>query len=166
MSYEDDEIDEDAEFDRMAEEQRQLALMIVDRLWNTKWIRLALQHYEYDGKGFDGIRLMLGKVPKDRPNMRSLKLRLEKTVLDDLNELQYELYLRKKENPEKCITADDMFKPTIRYTNTYGRNVMEVSLTRDEHKEFDKDGNFQDTYRQYLGSRGVDPKKVQSIDSA
>jgi hypothetical protein len=49
-----EETDEEGEF--REENERQIAMMIVDALWQSQWIRGALQAYEYHGKGFDGLR--------------------------------------------------------------------------------------------------------------
>jgi hypothetical protein len=69
-----EETDEELEF--REENERQIALMIVASLWQSQWIRGALQTYEYHGKGFDGYRQMFGRTPPDsqRPSIPGMKI--------------------------------------------------------------------------------------------
>jgi hypothetical protein len=159
------ETDEEIEF--REENERQIAMMIVDALWHSKWIRLALQMYEYHGTGFGGVRQMFGRAPPEsqRPLMQSIKWKLEKFVLSELRERQYEIYTHKKKN-KRTVTAVDLFKPNRRLMNTYGLNVREVSLTRGGWKVFEDNAKGQAEYVTYCRENGVDPKDVVELDSA
>src|SRR5258708_5894179 len=90
----------DRELELREAHEREIALMIVDALWHSKWIRLALQTFEYHGKGFEGSRLGFRRMPPDdqRPRMQAIKWRLEEFVLSQLREIQYEIYKHKKKN--------------------------------------------------------------------
>lgn len=159
------ETDEEMEF--REENERQIAMMVVDALWHSKWIRLALQDYEYHGKGFDGVRQMFGRTPPNsqRPSMASIKWKLEEFVLSELRERQYEIYTHKKKN-KRTVTAVDLFKPNRRLMNTYGLNVREVSLTRGGWKAFEDNARGQAEFEAYCRENGIDPKNVVELDSA
>src|SRR5260370_41772354 len=103
------ETDEEIEF--REENERQIAMMLVDALWHSQWIRGALQTYEYHGKGFDGYRQMFGmsRPDSERPSIPAIRRKLEEFVLRELRERQYEIYCHPKKNKRK-VTAVDLFK--------------------------------------------------------
>jgi hypothetical protein len=156
----------DRELESREQNEREIALMIVDALWHSKWIRLALQDYEYHGKGFGGVRQMFGKNPPDseRPSMPAIKSKLERLVLAELNERQCEIYTHEKKN-KRTVTAVDLFKPNRRMMNTYGLNVNEVSLTRGAWKVFERNAKGDVEYEAYCRENGVHPKDVIELDS-
>ncbi|WP_316187738.1 MULTISPECIES: hypothetical protein [unclassified Bradyrhizobium] len=160
-----DETDEEIEF--REENERQIALMIVDSLWQSQWIRGALQTYEYHGKGFDGYRQMFGRSPPDsqRPSISSMKWKLEEFVLRELRERQYEIYTHPKKNKRK-VTAADVFKPHKREMNTYGLHTLEVSLKRDEWKAFENSASGRAELEAYCRANGVDPKDLLNVGYA
>ena len=56
--------------------------------------------------------------------------------LNQLREIQYQIYKYKKKN-KRTVTAADIFKPNRRSTFTYGLYVKEVSLTRGAWEVFE-----------------------------
>jgi hypothetical protein len=157
----------DTEIEFREENERQVAMMIVDALWQFKWIRIALEMYEYHGKGFDGVRQIFGRTPPDseRPSMQAVKWKLEEFVLSALREHQCEIHSHKKKN-KRSVTAADLFKPNRRLMNTYGVNVREVSLTRGAWKIFENNARGQAEFERYCLENNVDPKDVVELDSA
>lgn len=162
----------DEESDRKLElreaHEREIALMIVDTLWQSKWIRLALQDYEYRGTGFDSTaRLYFRRLPPEekRPRMQAIKSRLEELVLNQLTEIQYEIYKHKNNKDKRKVTAADLFKPNRRLTVCYGPDRYEVSLTRDDWKVFARTAAGDAEYLSYLKSNSVDPKDVVELES-
>lgn len=157
----------DRELEAREAHEREIAMMIVDALWHSKWIRLALQMYEYHGTGFGGMRQMFGRNPPEsrRPLMQSIKWKLENLVLSELRERQYEIYTHKKKN-KQTVTAVDLFKPNRRLMNTYGLNVREVSLTRGAWKVFEDNAKGQAEFEVYCRENSIDPKDVVELDSA
>jgi hypothetical protein len=147
-------------------QQREIALMIVDALWNSKWIRLALQTYEYHGKGFDSLRQMFGRTAPEsmRPNMPAVKHRLEELVLQTLADIQIENYRRKRVG-DKPVTAAQFFRPNKRRMVTYGLDVDEVALTRYSWMVFERNENGRQKYLEYLESQRVRPQDVIEFES-
>ena len=149
--------------------EEQIALMLVDALWNDKWIRLALQDYEYDGKGFHQrgiVRELLGIKPSedDRPSMRSLKYKLENLVLEKLRAIQYDIYNHEKTD-KRSVTAADIFKPNVRRTVCYSQDVDEVSVDRYSWEAFQRTPEGRAKYLEYLRSKNIDPQSVVEIES-
>jgi hypothetical protein len=160
-----EETDQEMEF--REENERQIALMIVDSLWQSQWIRGALQTYEYHGKGFDGYRQMFGmsKPNSERPSIPAIKWRLEEFVLSELRERQYEIYRHPKKNKRK-VTAADVFKPHKREMNTYGLRTLEVSLNRGDWKAFQSTAGGRAELEAYCRANGVDPKDLLDVGYA
>jgi hypothetical protein len=87
-----EETDEEIEF--REENERQIAMMVVDALWQSQWIRGALQDYEYRGKGFDGLRQSFRMMPPESepPNIPAIRWKLEELVLRELYERQVDMH--------------------------------------------------------------------------
>ncbi|WP_316159447.1 hypothetical protein [Bradyrhizobium sp. SZCCHNRI3042] len=149
------------------EHDRQIALMVVDALWQSQWIRGALQHYEYRGKRFDGLRQVIRMIPpeSERPNISAIKRRLEEFVLKELLERHVDMHRHSKKN-KRTITADELYKPNKRLLNTYGRNHWEVSLTRGDSKLFETTDRGVSELEAYCRANGVDPKSLLNIGYA
>ncbi|WP_454624852.1 hypothetical protein [Bradyrhizobium cenepequi] len=160
-----EETDEEMEF--REENERQIALMIVDSLWQSQWIRVALQTHEYHGKGLDGCRQMFGRTPpnSERPSIPAIKRKLEELVLRELRERQYEIYTHLKKNKRK-VTAADLFKSHKREMNTYGLRTLEVSLKRDEWKAFENTASGRAELEAYCRANGIDPKDLLDVGYA
>lgn len=160
-----EETDEESLF--REENERQVALMVVDALWQSQWIRRALQDYEYHGKGFDGLRQSLRMTPpeSERPNITAIKWKLEELVLRELRERQIDMYGHPKTD-KRTITAEDLYKPNKRLLNTYGRNHWEVSLRRGESKLFENTDSGRAELESYCRANDVDPKSLLNVGYA
>jgi hypothetical protein len=160
-----EETDEESLF-REANE-RQIAMMIVDVLWQSQWIRGALQDYEYQGKGFDGLRQSLRLMPpeSERPNIEAVRRKFEELVLRELYQRQVDMHGIAKPN-KRMITAAELYKPNKRLLNTYGRNHWEVSLQRGESKLFENTDTGRAALEVYCRENGVDPKNLLNVGYA
>jgi hypothetical protein len=166
--YEEEDFEETDEQSELREEnERQIALMVVDALWQSQWIRGALQDYEYHGKGFDGFRQTFRMMPpeSERPNISAIKWRLEELVLRELRERHIDMYGHPKKD-KRTITAEDLYKPNKRLLNTYGRNHWEVSLRRGESKLFENTDSGRAELDAYCWANGVDPKSLLNVGYA
>jgi hypothetical protein len=61
--FEDDDVDPETQ--AREDHEKEIATMITNALWNSQWIRLALQEKEYHGKGFHGLRQILRMSPNE-----------------------------------------------------------------------------------------------------
>jgi hypothetical protein len=158
-------MESDEESELREENERQIALMVVDALWQSRWIRLVLEDYEYQRTyRFINLRtLFRWWRDSDRPNALVIWRELENLVLDKLQERQMEMWDIPKVD-KRTITADDLFKPNRRRVHSYGRNLWEVSLTRDDFEVFEDTLKGQAEYEAYCKSKGVNPKDVVELD--
>jgi hypothetical protein len=165
----DDEDREESDEESLFREanEREIAMMIVDALWQSQWIRGALQDYEYHGKGFDGLRQSFRMTPpeSERPNIQSVRWKLEELVLRELYERQVDMHGIVKPN-KRMITAAELYKPNKRLLNTYGRNHWEVSLQRGESKLFENTDSGRAALETYCRENGVDPKTLVNVGYA
>jgi hypothetical protein len=166
--YDDEDHEEtDGEIEFREENERQIAMMVVDALWQSQWIRGALQDYEYRGKGFDGLRQSFRMMPpeSERPNIPAIRRKLEELVLRALYERQVDMHGNAKQN-KRTITAADLYNPNKRLLNTYGRNHWEVSLQRGESKLFENTDSARAAMDGYCCENGVDPKSLVNVGYA
>jgi hypothetical protein len=160
--------DEEQEIDPREEHERQIAMMIVDALWQSSMIRSALQDKAYYNTGFDsGWRLSLGWIPPNeaRPSPQSLYWELSRLVLDELPSIQGRIEAHPKKD-KGTVTAADIYKPNRRRLVTYGLDAYEVSLAPGDIKVFPRTASGDIEYIEYLRTHGIDPKQVVDIGSA
>src|SRR5580704_5930873 len=133
--------------------------MIVDSLWHSdhQGIRNFVVDYAYRNKGFHG-NSMLGELlrrkpsEEDRPSLISLKLDLERFMLEHLNEIQYEVYKYEKQNTREA-TAAGIFKPHRRRLLSYGLDVNEVWLSRYDCELFERTPEGEVACAEYLRAK-------------
>jgi hypothetical protein len=162
----DDGDDRDPETIARENHENEIATMITNALWQSKWIRFALQGYEYHGKGFHGVRQTLRMSPNEntRPSMRSLYYRLLHLIHNELRTIQWEIFKHEKAD-KMTVTAADLFKTNKRRMVTYGLDVDEVSLAIGEFNIFPRTDAGKRQYLEYLRSNGVEPKDVVELES-